>query len=128
MTDIIIPDWNKHETGIYFILAEEVARVKIGKSVNITQRMSTMKTNSPVLLELVAYFLAPDSAERFIHSVFSRYRLHGEWFTYSKQIQRVVKKLSTESDVCFMHCIAEDEASEFIISRNMFNSKVHIGQ
>lgn len=107
MTDIIIPDWDVHETGIYFIYAEEVNRVKIGRSVDISTRLADLTTSSPVELTLLAYFLAPVSAERFIHSLFDRYRVRGEWFIYSEQIRGVVKRLNTLKNACFMDCMTE---------------------
>jgi len=107
MSSIITPDWNKHETGIYFVLAPDVNRVKIGKSKNLPNRLTALKTGSPVELELVAYFLGPHDAEPFIHKVFHKYRLHGEWFSYGYTIKRVVKRLNTLKNASFMDCLPE---------------------
>jgi len=109
MVDSNIPDWDSHETGIYFILAADVNRVKIGKTINIVSRLSKLNTDSPVDLELIAYFLAPESAERFIHCIFDKYRVRGEWFIYSEQIKNVVKRLNTLRNATFTDCIADYE-------------------
>ena len=83
-------------TGIYFVLAKEVDRVKIGRTVNIFERFSTMQTCSPVKLDLLVYFAAPVCIEKKIHARFASYHCHGEWFKYSGEIMSMVEKITRD--------------------------------
>lgn len=79
---------NTHTASIYFILAEEVGRVKIGITTNIRARMYDLQNSSPVELKLIALFENKTfEDERFLHAVFSDYRIRGEWFRYSDEIK-----------------------------------------
>jgi len=82
------------KTGIYFILAPSVNKVKIGVSDKIEQRLSNLQVGSPVKLELLLYFKADPHIENKLHERFCEYRSHGEWFEYAKPIKDIVLEIS----------------------------------
>ncbi len=63
---------------IYFIHAP--ARVKIGHTANLGQRMSALQTGSPETLRLLAICLGGKDVEAAYHKRFATSRLQGEWF------------------------------------------------
>jgi len=83
--------------SVYFIVADEVARVKIGTSVDATRRLKTLATSSPVPLRLAAVTGGDEQHEARLHERFSDARLHGEWFTLTDEIKREIATLSTQS-------------------------------
>jgi hypothetical protein len=46
-----------------------------------------LQTSSPVKLELVGYIEGDQETEKQLHELFDDYRLSGEWFSYSEEIQ-----------------------------------------
>lgn len=73
--------------GVYFILASEVNRVKIGFSENIRQRLSSLQSASPCLLRLIGVAEGGESLEAALHARFRTSQYMGEWFYYPKEIQ-----------------------------------------
>jgi len=78
---------------IYFIYAEEVNRVKIGKSVKLDRRLYELQCGSPVKLELILSFEAPEIVERKLHALFDQYRVMGEWFEFVEPIRDFILSL-----------------------------------
>lgn len=74
----------KNEGFVYLIKAEGSTRYKIGRTVNIDNRMSELKKQSPFPLHLENYFWSYDNVldEKLLHLTFSYSRVHGEWFEY----------------------------------------------
>lgn len=82
--------------GVYFILAEEVNRVKIGYTGHIKDRLSNMQKDSPVKLQLY-YFLDnwDEELEQLLHRYFSKYHFKGEWFEFSDEMKKFFEKATT---------------------------------
>jgi len=78
---------------IYFIRAEGASVVKVGHSVSPVKRLQSMRTWSPVPLELVAFDKSGDyltEAEfMFRHESF---RSHGEWFHHVGPVAACVEE------------------------------------
>lgn len=71
---------------IYFILAPEVDRVKIGKSKDVKARLKTLQTGHSQDLCLIMTVDADDSFEFELHERFKAYHVRGEWFQMSEEI------------------------------------------
>jgi hypothetical protein len=72
---------------IYVIGAPEISpgRVKIGVTGGDPYaRMKDLQTGSPVRLELLHQEPGGREVERALHQVFTRYRLHREWFEFGE--------------------------------------------
>lgn len=79
--------------NIYFILAPEVNRVKIGFAQNLQGRLAALQTGSPVNMEIIASIANKTIAdERFLHIMFDDYRFKGEWFEFSEEIKEYLRE------------------------------------
>ena len=78
---------------IYFILAEEVNRVKIGFANKPGMRLSKLQTDSPCIVKPLAYIEGDVAAERELHERFASLRIRGEWFEYGPALRKYVKTL-----------------------------------
>lgn len=70
---------------VYLMKADNLNAFKIGKTINAPeQRLSTINTGSPVVIELVTYALANDcdAVEKYLHQKFEHCRTKGEWFEF----------------------------------------------
>lgn len=60
---------------------------KIGKSKDVPSRTKQIGLILPFELELIHFVQVNDMtrAERFLHSVYERYRMRGEWFRFPQE-------------------------------------------
>lgn len=78
-------------TNIYFLVADELNLVKIGRTKDVTKRVNFINTSSPVELELVAVLRNVDPIqEQLIHEKFKALRTRGEWFHLSDELRAFV--------------------------------------
>ena len=65
---------------VYFIGADDMPFVKIGKTQNLEKRMAGIQTSIP--FDLKVYFTIPGGCkeEKLSHQAFEQYRKRGEWF------------------------------------------------
>lgn len=81
---------------IYFIAADEVARVKIGWSIDPVSRLKELQTGCPVALRIVAAVPGTYSMEQQLHVDFAKFRSHGEWFAMVPEIlHRIAEMLAS---------------------------------
>jgi hypothetical protein len=73
-------------TTVYFVAAVDAAMIKIGKTVDLTKRLNTLRSMSPVPLELACSIDYDAGLERRIHQHLSDHRSHGEWFNATKEV------------------------------------------
>lgn len=64
--------------GVYFIAGGGL--VKIGRSVNVAQRLAAIQAASPVPVTVELVVAGSSRVEARLHEHFARYRRHGEWF------------------------------------------------
>ena len=83
--------------SVYFIVADEVGRVKIGTSVDAARRLKTIASMSPVPLRLAAVTNGHEGHEAKLHERFASARLHGEWFVLTPEIKGMIEALEAES-------------------------------
>lgn len=83
---------------IYFI--KHGKKIKIGKTTNcVKERLKQIQHMSPVKLKLEYTYKADGTEEKRLHKIFSQYREHGEWFTYSEEIKEYIKEHKLISQV-----------------------------
>lgn len=79
---------------IYFVTAREIGRVKIGFSDEPRSRFGKMRTDSPVPLALERVTEGDVDVERHLHAKFAAFRLNGEWFALSAEIEAYMGTLT----------------------------------
>ncbi len=80
---------------VYFIGNEHYGWVKIGKTTNLTARLSALQTGSPCILSILGYKKSntPTKEERELHLKFSKYKMHNEWYLLSDDIKGYISTL-----------------------------------
>lgn len=76
---------------VYFVAAPSVGMIKIGKTGNLPKRLATLKTFSPVPLELVMTIDYDEFLESRIHRYLAEYRSHGEWFSLCDPVRGFIR-------------------------------------
>lgn len=84
---------------VYAILAREIARVKIGFTTNLRERLIALRRESGLTLEVLA--IAPAGSrgrpkERAIHERLRAHRVAGEWFHDCAPVRIVVQEMQGE--------------------------------
>lgn len=98
-----------HAYYVYFIYC--AGRVKIGRAVDVKQRLSSISTGSPFRPTMLLAVSASLSGEREIHARFAEDRVHREWFRLSDYLRRyIVRRLDAEGLAAFRK--AEDDFLE----------------
>jgi len=83
-------------TNIYFLVADELNLVKIGRTNDVKKRVDFINTSSPVELELVSVLRGVDPVqEQLIHEKFKAMRQRGEWFHLSDELRAFVANPTT---------------------------------
>ncbi|MDE2020540.1 MAG: GIY-YIG nuclease family protein [Patescibacteria group bacterium] len=78
---------------VYFALAPESGRLKIGVARNPAARFASLCSSSPEPLKLLAILEGDETLERELHARFSEYRTHREWFRYEGKLRAFVSPL-----------------------------------
>lgn len=65
---------------LYLIQATATGAIKIGRSKDPVERLTTLQTGSPCKLILLARFEGKGFLEKSLHRDLAEYRLSGEWF------------------------------------------------
>jgi len=66
---------------VYFIENVETKRIKIGKSINVISRFSSIKTSNDCEVKLLGFVEGGHDLEKKLHDRFAASRVRGEWFT-----------------------------------------------
>jgi len=83
-------------TNIYFLVADDLNLVKIGRTNDVKKRVDFINTSSPVELELVSVLRGVDPIqEQLIHEKFKTMRQRGEWFHLSDELRDFVANPTT---------------------------------
>jgi len=78
---------------IYFIVAG-CKYVKIGYSCNPHDRLKELQTGNPHKLKLIATIPGLYNTEKELHSVFSPFKMEGEWFRYTGSLKDCVLSIN----------------------------------
>ncbi len=87
------PDKSEIGSVVYFVLAAEAKRIKIGTSSGETleRRMSSLLASSPVHLVLLGAIRGGISVERWCHYHCFEHRSHFEWFHWTPRVEAFVR-------------------------------------
>lgn len=84
---------------VYFIVAGEF--VKVGKAVNPGLRMKELQTGCPMKMRLHATLDCGSDRlaliqERYIHHLFRKHRMRGEWFKWTREMEGYIRNSKKE--------------------------------
>lgn len=82
--------------SVYFLLAEEIGRVKIGWSSSPMSRIGGIRTSSPFPLKLLGTVNGTIETERALHRTFGSRRVNGEWFSCDETMISEIYKMIDE--------------------------------
>lgn len=87
----------QEDKKVYFLQASPDGLIKIGYTSNLDSRISSIRSDSPSEIRLLASVDGTRELEAELHEEFASYNQHGEWFKPSREIlQYVVNKLTEE--------------------------------
>jgi hypothetical protein len=72
---------------VYAIEAQDVGRIKFGRTLDVASRLSSLTGSSPVPLTLLGHVWLPDDAEAEIHRYLAADRSHCEWFLATAKVR-----------------------------------------
>lgn len=79
--------------SVYYVLAPDLAMVKIGFAENAAKRFSKIQSDSPARLVLVAVEEGGEELEAARHGQFAALRQRGEWFRFDGSLLEHVAAL-----------------------------------
>lgn len=77
---------------VYFVVADAVKMVKIGVTTNLRERLSAIRTSSPVSVRVAGFVLGGRKTERRIQLSFHEHHSHGEWFRLEGRLAEFVQE------------------------------------
>lgn len=94
----------RFESYVYFIACGKC--VKIGSTYNPDHRLKTFQAGNPYKMRLLYALVCEDreiayAIEEKVHQFFNEYRIHGEWFEWSAQNERLLFE-STAREIVFL--------------------------
>jgi len=104
---------------VYFILAEETNRVKIGFSSEPERRLSDLQTGSPCSLRMLAVFRGTSRTEKALHAKFAKQRINGEWFQFHATIREFLTQNKHKAIVFSYHIPVKPKPSPDGINKTL---------
>lgn len=87
-----VQNWRHDEIKfVYFLLDKNKNTVKIGNSINPTERARTIARDLNANLELVLVIPGTHIQEMIAHKVLSRWNVCGEWFLYNRIVKEKIE-------------------------------------
>lgn len=79
----------------YVYVIKSGPNYKIGRTKNLLRRQRQFQTGNAENIEFLYYRQYNDciAVEKKLHSIFSSYRVHGEWFVFDNQSLELLKKI-----------------------------------
>lgn len=87
---------------IYLIATDDRAFCKIGRSIDPAKRLSALQTAWPRPLALMATRDEADYFERQLHEHLAKFRVRGEWFTFTDEVLDIFNTLVSDVDVDYV--------------------------
>lgn len=81
------------DPGVYFV-GSESGPVKIGFSNDVFRRFRALRNSSPVPLYVLAARSGSRVVEREYHRRFARFRIHGEWFERTPELEAEIESVN----------------------------------
>lgn len=85
---------SKHSV-VYFVLAPEVQRVKIGTTDSLCNRLQMLRAFSPCTLTILGTIPGGRKTELHWHKKWISARDHNEWFDYTLELEREILETAT---------------------------------
>ena len=82
-----------NQAQVYFIGIEPDGPIKIGKAINVQERLGTLQVAMPMPLALLATADGGRAREREYHARFEAHRIRGEWFERGPEIVAEIARL-----------------------------------
>lgn len=82
--------------GYIYLISSPTGHYKIGKTIDVPNRINTLRIQLPFHIKLVCYFHSDDyvQAERELHETYSHRRTNGEWFKLTPGEVEAIKAIS----------------------------------
>ena len=109
-----VNNYNGIDTYLYFLLDEKSNAIKIGRSINVSKRKSTLQTGSPNELILIYKCTARKAWERLIKKELFSYHLRGEWYKCEKGVYKFL---------LWLKYVQENNLNPETVSRNLFDDE-----
>lgn len=84
---------------VYFVIDENMKRLKVGTSVNPAKRLRSIQTGNADKLVIYGTVQGDRHFEKQLHGEFAEHRLNGEWFVFSECKPRVDEILGKDRKV-----------------------------
>lgn len=81
------------ERWIYFIQGLPRGPIKIGSTHDVKRRVADLQTGHPWKLRILGVCRGDIRLELELHERFAASRLHGEWFSPSRELARTIRKV-----------------------------------
>lgn len=78
---------------VYFVQQGSNGPIKIGASRNFDKRLRTLRTHSPVELNVIGTFPGGFDLERELHHELMNHQLEGEWFSPNDEVLAAFTRL-----------------------------------
>jgi hypothetical protein len=86
---------NTEKSGFIYAIKDESSRVKLGMADNVDKRLRELQTGNAEVLTIM-YLWPVDNmrkAEAAVHTIFSAYRIRGEWFRLDHTVEKLLAKI-----------------------------------
>lgn len=93
-------EWSRgeYQDYIYFVIAPEINRMKVGKTRNLRRRILQMFGDCPCYLKVVLVLNVSwhyvSEIEKAIHKHFRHLKHHGEWLDIEDELLKFIKSFS----------------------------------
>jgi len=77
---------------VYFIIRRGMPGVKIGTTTNLSKRLSELQSSTPDYLFVFGTLPGDKVVEKILHKKFATNRIRGEWYEFTPEMKRFVKK------------------------------------
>jgi hypothetical protein len=92
--------FDSKEELVYLIRSGDTRYYKIGRTKNLTKRLSSLQTGNPDLLTIIATCRGSRDLETFFHSKYSSMRVRREWFQLDDQtINSLLEEFSSKNSL-----------------------------
>jgi len=101
---------------VYFVLAESVGKVKIGRSTTFDQRIGSLRTSSPVPLSVLGTIEGANSVEKWCHAQCERDHSHLEWFDWTSRTRAFVELVLAHGKDAARRLCPYKHRSDFLVT------------
>ncbi|MBT1705275.1 GIY-YIG nuclease family protein [Chryseosolibacter indicus] len=113
---------DKHSSGVYFILAPNQEKIKIGRSKSVMKRYVNLRTGFMDDGHLMMVLQSEDDVwlEKHLHKMLGAFRSDGEWFYITHTVYRFLASCHTDKSLRLLNIWTGNTYNE------LFRSKVRL--